>query len=151
MYFRSSLSPPSLLPLSFLSLLSLFSLSLSLPPSLSLLPLSLSTLANCLRRCMREPFPKGLVRLEWKARVGYSGDSAVTHRVWTGEREYDDNEMLMLIHLNPSQYGHSPNYRRLIFGERKGVFQRCPYSRGALRREVQQYIRVHLGRKSDLI
>ena len=35
---------------------------------------------------MREPFPKGLVRLEWNARVGNSEESAVTQRVWR-ERE----------------------------------------------------------------
>ena len=43
---------------------------------------------------MSEPFPKELVRLEWKARVGYSGERVVTHLVWRergrgggGERE----------------------------------------------------------------
>lgn len=32
---------------------------------------------------MREPFPNELVRLAWKARVGYSWDKRATQRFWS--------------------------------------------------------------------
>ena len=37
------------------------------------------TFANCLKMSMSAPFPKELVRLEWKAMVGYSDDSCDFH------------------------------------------------------------------------
>ena len=39
------------------------------------------TLANCLNKLMRAPLPNELVRLEWKASVGYSEDKTATHLV----------------------------------------------------------------------
>lgn len=42
----------------------------------------LLTFPNCLRSWMREPLPKELVKLAWKARVGYSCDKTATHRFW---------------------------------------------------------------------
>lgn len=45
------------------------------------------TLANCLSRWMREPLPKALVRLAWKARVGYSAERTEIQRVYVQERE----------------------------------------------------------------
>ena len=36
---------------------------------------------------MREPLPKALVRLAWKARVGYSAERIEIHRVYVEERE----------------------------------------------------------------
>lgn len=38
------------------------------------------TLPNCLSSWMREPLPKELVRLAWKASVGYSWESTATQR-----------------------------------------------------------------------
>lgn len=40
------------------------------------------TLPNCLSSWMREPLPNELVRLAWKARVGYSWDKTATQRFW---------------------------------------------------------------------
>ena len=36
---------------------------------------------------MREPLPKALVRLAWKARVGYSAERTEIQRVYVQERE----------------------------------------------------------------
>lgn len=36
---------------------------------------------------MREPLPKALVRLAWKARVGYSAERTEIQRVYVEERE----------------------------------------------------------------
>lgn len=41
-----------------------------------------STLPNCLSSWMSEPLPNELVRLAWKARVGYSWDKTATQRFW---------------------------------------------------------------------
>lgn len=38
------------------------------------------TLPNCLSSWMREPLPNELVRLAWKASVGYSWDKTATQR-----------------------------------------------------------------------
>lgn len=40
------------------------------------------TLPNCLSSWMSEPLPNELVRLAWKARVGYSWDKIATQRFW---------------------------------------------------------------------
>lgn len=39
---------------------------------------------NWRRREMRVPLPKELVRLAWKARVGYSRERSLTHFAWFG-------------------------------------------------------------------